>query len=101
MEKKIEIKEEQDDMMKKMKKKDEMLARQRKIENVLSLVKFFGSLAMALDVVVKLWYYFDSRFTSPQMKDLYRGFLIFRPGCLFLIISYNFMLERKKLVWFI
>lgn len=99
--KKIEIKEEQHDMMKQMKKKDDLLERQRRIENVLSFIKFLGSLSMALDVVVKLWYIFASRFNSRNMRDLYMGFLCFRPGCLALIMIYNFMLERKKLLWYL
>mmetsp|Transcript_41490 Transcript_41490/g.63322 ORF Transcript_41490/g.63322 Transcript_41490/m.63322 type:complete len:91 (+) Transcript_41490:1107-1379(+) len=67
-------------------------------DNVLYFVRFVGSFIVYFDVFAKFSYFSFSRFSSLFLKEIYWGFLWFRPVILTIIILYNFMIGLK-LLW--
>jgi hypothetical protein len=47
--------------------------------------------------MLKLFYYFRSRFGNKFAKDVYFGFLVLRPICIISVIVYNYVIEKRNL----
>lgn len=83
-----------------MRRKDMFEAKVEKWKTFTSLVRFFGSVIMTVDIVLKIYYCVRSRFTNHFTRDLYIAFLFLRPVSLILLIFYNFCIEFSRLQTF-
>ena len=84
-------------MIQRMRRKDMFEAKVEKWKTFTSLVRFFGSMIMTIDICLKIYYCVRSRFTNHYVKDVYIAFLFLRPVGLIILIFYNFCIEFGKL----
>ena len=90
-------KEEEEEMMLKIAKNQETQTKLNKWKYISGVIRFLGSIILCLDLVFKIFYYSRSRWRNNFAKDIYKGFLILRPVCIFISVLYNFLIEWKSL----
>ena len=66
-------------------------------ENWLLFLRLVGSFILTWDITIKIAYYYNSRFASEMLKQIYFTFLLFRPVVLVLNTMYRTCLGFKDI----
>ena len=70
---------------------------ERWLENIFFWVKLLGSLISLFDLMVKIFYYSRSRFSSKMLKQIYSAVFYFRPILISIVLLYNLLINIKRI----
>lgn len=92
-----EKQEEHHEQLKYMAAQERARSRESRFHFFSQLVRLVGSLSVCFDLVLKVLYFYRSKFANIYLRTMYGAFLYLKPCCLIVLIVYNYFYDLQFL----